>query len=157
MQPKTVNRDQIKLVGMQYIGNNENGEIPQLWESFITRAKEIGGTINNRAFYGVCECICEGPCKCGMGGDFLYIAAVEVSEFDGVPEGMVTKTIPAAKYAVFIHKGSLDGLCDTMNSIYCKWIPESKITPNQKFCFEYYDERFDNSPNSELDIYVPVK
>ncbi|HPP74677.1 MAG TPA: GyrI-like domain-containing protein [Armatimonadota bacterium] len=158
MEPKIITREEIKLIGMQYIGNNSNGEIPKLWENFLPRIEEIKNQSGECVCYGVCECLCEGECKCGCGGDFSYIAAREVSSFDDVPEGMITRTIPASKYAVFTHKGLLESLNKTFEDIYSKWIPAAGLEIAGSYDFEYYDEQFkDFAPDSELDIYVPVK
>lgn len=157
MEPKIVSLGEFKLVGMQYVGNNQNGEIPQMWGAFMHRSNEIKNIANSSVAYGYAECRCEGECKCGQGGDFLYIAALEVSNFDEIPEGMVTRTVPPSKYAVFTHKGSIETLGITFNNIFSKWLPAAGLAPNQKFGFEYFDKRFNySSEDSELDIYVPV-
>lgn len=158
MEPKIVSRNEIKLIGMQYIGANQNGEIPALWaEKFIPRADEIKNVVGELIYYGVCECACEGECKCSEGSDFYYTACREVSSFDNVPDGMITKTIPAAKYAVFTHKGPLSELNETYGKVYSEWLPASGLQIAGNYSFEYYDERFCIKNNLELDIYVPVK
>lgn len=158
MEPRIVEREEFNIIGMQYIGNNQNGEIPQLWGQWFPRVPEIKNQAGKHIFYGLCECLCEGECKCGQGGDFSYIAGIEVISLDEIPEGLVGRTIPAAKYAVFTHKGSLESLQETFGYIYGTWLPTSGYTPASTFGFELYDERFDNfSEKSELDIYVPIK
>ncbi len=158
MVPKIVMRDDIKLIGMEYFGNNANGEIPQLWGVFIPRSGEIKNAAPNGAFYGVCECKCEGECQCGNGGSFLYTAAREVTSLDAVPEGMISRTLPPAKYAVFTHRGPIATLNQTFEKIYTEWLAANNLVPNAAYGFEYYDERFkEDAPDSELDIYVPVK
>ncbi|MEN6370874.1 MAG: GyrI-like domain-containing protein [Armatimonadota bacterium] len=158
MQPKIVSRNEIKLAGIQYIGSNQNGEIPRLWdEQFLPRMNELENVVNGDVCYGLCECMCKGECKCGQGADFYYIAAMEVSNFDEIPAGMATKTVPAAKYAVFTHKGPVSKLHETFQKIYTEWIPASGVEIAGNYNFEYYGECFDNSENSLMDIYVPVK
>ncbi|MEN6521378.1 MAG: GyrI-like domain-containing protein [Armatimonadota bacterium] len=158
MEPKIVTRGEIKLIGNKYIGANLNGEIPALWDKqFLPRMSEIKNVVNGNASYGLCECMCKGECKCGQGAEFYYIAAMEVSSFDEVPDGMSTKTVPAAKYAVFTHKGPVSKLHDTFQKIYTEWIPASGLEIAGNYCFEYYGGCFDNSENSLMDIYVPLK
>lgn len=36
--------------------------------------------------------------------DFSEVIGIEVSCYDNFPEGIVAKTIPAGKYAVFTHR-----------------------------------------------------
>lgn len=158
MEHKIVERGEFKVVGMQYIGNNQNAEIAKMWGEFFPRIGEIKNNAGKHIFYGLCECLCEGECKCGAGSDFSYIAGIEVTSLDDIPEGMAGRTIPASKYAVFTHKGALETLKDTFGYIYGTWLPTSGYTPAQSIGFELYDERFDNfSEKSELDIYVPIK
>lgn len=158
MEPKIVTRDQFNVIGMQYIGNGQNGEMSKLWETFMPRMGEVKNAVNKGLAYGICECMCEGECTCGAGADFYYMACIEVANLDDIPEGMTSKTIPAAKYAVFTHRGSLETIGKTFEDIYCKWIPASGLEPNAKYGFELYDERFKCcAEDSEIDIYVPVK
>lgn len=162
MEPKFVTRDEFQVVGMECIGTNSNGEFGRLWEEFLGRMDEISNRSQECGCYGLCGCgpECEpekGICKCQESG-FSYIACVEVSDASEIPAGMVTKTIPAAKYAVFTHKGNLDKLGETYNNIYQKWLPESGCEIAGSYCFELYDSRFNSTgEDSELDIYTPVK
>ncbi|MCE5313941.1 MAG: GyrI-like domain-containing protein [Armatimonadota bacterium] len=162
MEPKFITRDEFKVVGMECIGNNQNGEFGRLWEDFMQRMGEIRNGSRQGVYYGVCGCgpECEpekGICKCGEVG-FSYMACVEVSDTDETPAGMVAKTIPAAKYAVFTHSGSLDKLKDTYNYIYQTWLKDSGCELSGSFCFELYDDRFNPAgDNSELDVYLPIK
>ena len=154
MTPKIITKDSFMVVGTEYIGKNENGEIPQMWgNDFMPRINEITNVVNPNAFYGVCTCM-----KAVEIGMFSYIAGREVSSLEDVPSRMVGKTIPANTYAVFTHVGSLAALGSTWISIYDKWLPESGYEPSGDPEFEYYDERFkDESDASELDIYIPIK
>lgn len=71
---------------------------------------------------------------------------------------MVGKVVPSSRYAVYTHKGSGESLRETYDYIYGSWLPKSGYEINGiKYDFELYDERFDNSPSSEMDIYIPIK
>lgn len=152
MEPKIVTRDTFMVVGTEYIGRNENGEIPKMWgEQFIPRIREISNGVEEGVFYGLCSCA-------GEDVGFSYIAAKEVLGLDAIPQGMVGRTIPAATYAVFTHIGSLENLNRTYEQIHQQWLPESGYERTDSYEFEYYGNRFDIlSPASELDIYFPVK
>lgn len=140
------------IVGTEYIGKNENREIPQMWgEQFFPRLPEITNGVEDGIFYGLCSCA-------GVENGFSYVAAREVSSLDNIPEGMVGKTVPTATYAVFTHIGSLEDLSKTYEQIHKQWLSNSDYEMAGNYEFEYYDERFtDFSPTSEMDIYVPVK
>jgi AraC family transcriptional regulator len=87
------------------------------------------------------------------------MAALPVSDINVVPEGMISRTIPASKYAVFTSKGPLANLSKTYNYIYGTWLPQSGCKLSQSSDFEFYDERFDpnNDEKSEVDIYIPIQ
>lgn len=154
MEPKFLTKGEFKIIGMEYVGNNKNGEIGQMWHRFIPRMGEITNRTNSDVSYGVCfpvENMKEDS-------EFSYVAGLEVDNFDQIPEGMVARTVPAGKYAVFIHKGSLDNLRSTYEYIYGSWLPKSGQEVAFQPDFEFYSERFiPDSEDCELDIYVPLK
>lgn len=154
MEPKIVTKPEFYVVGMSYVGKNEHGEIPQLWEQFNPRCTEVQST-NTQSCYGLCFDDLEGV----EAGVFEYIAAAEVSGPDAeVPSGMVLRHLPARKYAVFTHQGTLAKLHETYEYIYQTWLPQSGVQLDGKFDMEVYDEDFDiDSPDSKLYIYVAVK
>jgi len=94
------------------------------------------------------------------GQTFVYIAGLPVTELGALPEGMVSCTIPKAKYAVFTHKSHLDNLPNTINYIWGTWIPKNieKYHHTSGPDFELYDSRFNPATETgEFDIYVPVE
>jgi len=153
MEPKFVNKDAFIVVGMSYVGKNENQEIPQLWEVFNTRMKEIKSAEN--CCYGTCFGDVEGAAE----GEFEYVACVAVEGTPDIPVGMVMREIPAYKYAVFTHHGSLKTLHDTYQYIYNTWLPQSGYELDGKFDMEVYDDDFnmDDWVNSKFYIYVAIK
>jgi len=154
LKPKIVDKNEFKIVGMKYYGANKNNEISQLFNKFFSRIDEIKNRIDVRTSLGICEYV---P-KLTSESEFSYIASVEVSSLDEIPEGMVGQVVPSNKYAVFTHRGSIDTLGDTYEYIHGTWLPKSGYQPAPANDFELYDERFDPSSNeSEMDIYIPIK
>ncbi|MFC1819755.1 GyrI-like domain-containing protein [Thermodesulfobacteriota bacterium] len=155
MEPKIIIKDEFIIVGMRYYGENRNNEIPQLWDRFIPRIHEIKNHINRELSYGICY-----PTEDeSQNGEFEYIAAVEVGDLDEIPDGMVMRTVPTQKYAVFVHKGPADKIKETYGVIYGTLLPKLGYDFAKAPDFEYYDDRFDedNQETSELDIYIPIK
>lgn len=160
MKPKIVMKEAFTVVGVECTGleinlspnydQNQN-RIPALWGSFLPREKEIGNRINNAVSYGMC--IPE------ENGTFSYMACLEVSDEQDLPEGMVSRTVPASKYAVFTNKGPLSKLPELSKYIYGTWLPESGYELALIPELEVYDERFIDpiSEKSELDVYVAIK
>ena len=154
MKAKIITKDTFKVIGLRYYGENQNREITKLWDSFLPIMNRIKNRIHPSTSYGVCYPE-EDPTK----KDFEYIAAVEVSDINDIPEGMAERTIPRQTYAVFTHKGALDNLTETYQAIYAVWQPKSGYELIKAPDFEFYDERFKpNDPDhSEVDLYIPVK
>jgi len=151
MEPNIVTRGEFKVVGLRYEGKNQSGEIRQMWGEFMPRAAEIEHCVDPDVFYGVCS-------DAKDTGEFAYTAGREVSSLSDIPDGMVALTVPAAKYAVFTHKGKLETLAQTYELIYKTWLPESGYEATGELDFECYDERFNyGAEDSILDIYVAIK
>lgn len=154
MEPKIVQNESFYVIGLEYYGANKNGEIPAMWEEFISRIGEIPNQVNSSSTYGVCSPVEEMTDD----SEFSYIAGVEVSSIKEIPQGMTGKNVPANQYAVFTHKGSTELLGQTYEYIFGTWLPNSGYEPVLAPDFELYDERFDpSSEDSEMFIYIPIK
>ena len=153
MEPKIVTKPAFKAVGLSYVGKNEAGEIPQMWDEFNARWKEVKAVGND--CFGLCFSNPTGAAP----GEFEYVAACEVADDQDVPKGMVYREVPEYKYAVFTHHGKLDKLGETYGYIYNTWLPQSGLEVHpDKYDMEVYDERYiHESDESEFDIYVALK
>lgn len=135
------------VVGLEYFGNNQNGEIPAMWPVFNEREEEIPNKLPLGA-YGVCS-------DMDAQGNFSYVACVQVSEVGELPNGMVVKSVPAGKYAVFTFTEDLSKLQAFYQNIYGVWMQELGFERDNRPDYEHYDERF--MKNGEFDIYIPIK
>ena len=154
MDPKIIMKDEFTVIGLEYVGPNQNNEIGQLWDVFNRQMVDIKHLKSEHQAYGVCSPAPEGAEE----GNFCYVAGMEVTGVSDVPQGMVVKVVPAGKYVVFTHKGLLEKLRSTYEYIYGTWLPKSGFEVACQPDFEYYDERFKpGSLESEFDIYVPIK
>ncbi|MBD3362826.1 helix-turn-helix domain-containing protein [Candidatus Dojkabacteria bacterium] len=164
MKPKIITKDEFKIVGIKckttLKDNEENKTIPKMWQEFIPRMKEIENRTDHYVSYGVClnnEEIDVEDFESDT--EYEYMCAVEVENFDDIPEDMLTRTIPKQKYAVFTHRGSLSNLSKTYDYIYGTWASKSEYQLAGGDDFELYDDRFTPQfpQKSEMDIYVPIK
>ncbi|MBP7733536.1 MAG: AraC family transcriptional regulator [Caldisericia bacterium] len=158
MEPKIVVLDEFTVVGMKYIGDNKNQEIPQLWGECNKQCSEDGNCGRHANAKPGSPCL--GVCSMipGEKERFEYIVGVMVDKMEEPGEGYVLKTVPAQKYAVFTHKGSLETLKDTFSYAYSTWLPNSGYELGDGPDLEWYDERFkDFAPDSEFDIMIPIK
>jgi predicted transcriptional regulator YdeE/DNA-binding transcriptional MerR regulator len=149
-EAKIVQLDKFLVVGMPYLGKNENNEIGGLWDEFVPRIPEIrhlqpGPEVS----YGICS-----PHPSGL---IDYIAALPVTTLEDIPVGMVGKQISAQTYVVFPAYGLAD-IGPTYHMILEEWLPASGYKPVDGSDFEYYPETFNPyDPKSVVYIYFPVQ
>lgn len=165
MDYKIVEKDSFKVVGEELRVRNDNGDnlrlIPQFWidctkKGIFEQFDSMTNVVNKQ------KQVSMGMCMDFDGiNTFSYLICVEVSNFDCIPEGMVARTIPAAKYAVFTSKAESQAkmsqsIQDTWADIYGKWFPVSGYERTDGPDFELYDMRC-MWDKPETDIYIPIK
>ena len=154
MEPKLLTKPAFKAVGLSYVGKNQHDEIGQMWGRFIPRLNEPK-RINPQSSYGLCFT----NVKDAKEGEFEYVAAVEVTDDQHIPAGMVYREVPAYKYAVFTHHGKLETLGETYQYIYNTGLAQAglQIHPD-KYDMEVYTADFmPDSDDSKLYIYVAIQ
>jgi AraC family transcriptional regulator len=163
MNYKVVEKEAFKVIGKELRVRNDNGDNNRLIPEFWTKCIEEGimeqfSTMPNRINPQYIDTM--GMCMDFDGvNTFSYLICVEATNFDCIPKGMVAKTIPAAKYAVFTARGKMpEAIQKTWMDIYEKWFPVSGFERTDGPDFEFYDKRSDvNDENCEVDIYIPIK
>ena len=156
LTPVLKNMDAFQVIGMMCITTMKSNSIPKLWGEFNHRKHEIPNTTDFEGYLGICFGDSDGE----MTEDtpFNYMASAIVSSFDSIPEGMVTKSLPAAEYAVFEHRGALDNLDKTYTEIYQGWFANREYKPTGDYDFELYDARFKfGESDSIMEIWIPVQ
>lgn len=133
------------------MSHGQYGSIVALWKTFMPRRKELQNVINNE-FVAMQEYSdFNSPEK-----PFTILACVEVSDFNTVPDGMTSFTIPKGEYAVFLQKG-MDAAA-TYQRIMTEWLPSSGYQIDNRPHFQVMGQKYKNgSPDSEEDFYVPIR
>jgi AraC family transcriptional regulator len=161
MQPKFVNEAAKKIVGFgsNFISPTTEDKsgytvVRQLWTNFALRSTEV----KNRKGHGIGLVESLPDSKKSQVEEYWYLAGSEVEDFTSVPDGMVTRTAPAGRYAVFTHRGQPAKLEHTLRYIYGSWLPKSgeelREAPTLTCRTANYDP---NSDDTTTDIYIPVK
>ena len=121
--------------------------IPAQWQEF--RSLGLRETRAPRAFGVIC----------GYEGDhFEYMTALEVDDFDQVPQWLGRMRVPPQTYAVFWHEGHVSTLGSSWQIIAEEWLPNSDYVDAETPAFELYDQRFDpETGNGGAEIWFPVK
>ncbi|MCG7343496.1 GyrI-like domain-containing protein [Sporosarcina sp. ACRSL] len=85
------------------------------------------------------------------------IVGVGVSNDQHIPEGMMEYTIPAGRYAHFLHQGPESNIHQTYDGI-TEWLRNQYCDPSREIDIEYWDDRYKGeSEDSEIDLYVPLR
>ncbi|MCO7633377.1 GyrI-like domain-containing protein [Pseudomonas guariconensis] len=124
--------------------------LPRLWQRFGPHIGCVPGQ-HGLDSYGVCYH------PDGQGG-FDYLAGVEVTEAGGLPEGFSTLTLAPQRYAVFEHRGNLQGIKDTFDAIFEQWLPASGERSANAAVFERYPAGFDpTDPGAVMEVWIPLE
>lgn len=148
--------DEKKLIGIHLTMSFSDYKVVTLWKSFMPRRHEIKNNLNNELFS-------MSIYKPDFFEDFNPTAkfekwsAIEVTDFDTVPEKMETFLLKGGLYAVFNYKGS-----SSDNTIFkyilWNWLPNSEYTLDIRPHFEVLGDKFkSNEPSSEEEIWIPIK
>lgn len=156
MDYKITKKDSFTVLGVpkQFKYENAKQEIPLFWQEHYASGK--------------------GKYVCGMFGinideqmgceNFEYLIADIYNPVMDIPEGFVTKLIPAFTWAVFPCKGPMPISLQNVNTkIFSEWLPALKEYEFAAgYCIEMYDAS-DKYPNGIQDenyyseIWIPVK
>ncbi len=152
MEPEIVTRAEAKVIGVARQYQQEDLNIETLWSAFRPNVRQIKNRVGLGAF-GIYEEYHESQGSVG----FSYICSVEVTDFDDVPAGMITRIIPAHLYAVFRHRGPISYLPETLKYIWGSWLPKSDYDYVEKPDFELYAPGAQpEDPDKILFLYIPV-
>jgi len=156
VQPKIESIDEIHVAGIRGTAALDN--IFSLWKQFGEILDSIPDKHSLARTFGICEYKENFPIA-NYDMELTEVVGVEVTSYDSMSANIVTKTIPAGKFAVFTHKGSLSNILKTYQYIWGTWVLLTKETLDNRDDFELYDERFlgRDSEQSEMDIYIPIK
>jgi AraC family transcriptional regulator len=156
MEPKIKVLSEKKLVGKQIKMSLVNNKTAELWRSLMPRRKEVTNSLTTDLLslqvYKTSYFKNFSPTT-----EFKKWALIEVSDFDKVPNNMETFVLEAGQYAVFIYKGSSADK-SIFQYIYTEWLPNSEYTIDNRPHFELLGEKYkNNDPNSEEEIWIPIK
>lgn len=156
MDYKIVKKGEFAVLGVSKTFQYENAkqEVPQFWQNYY---KEGNGKYACGTFgINIDE---------QMGQEvFEYLIADAYNPTMDIPEGFITKTIPAFTWAVFPCKGSLPAALQDANiKIFSEWLPALKDYEFAAgYCIEMYEnpEKYPNGIQDEnyyCEIWIPVK
>ena len=155
LQPRIVELTRKKLVGKNLRMSLKDNRTADLWRSFMPVRTKIGNRVSPDL---ISMRVYDRPMvTVDMSQEFDKWAAAEVTDFSDVPEGMESFELEGGLYAVFDYKGS-----NTDNNIFIyifrDWLPYSEYDLDERPQFEVLGDKYrNNDPNSEEEIWIPVK
>ena len=156
MEPRIESSNEKKFAGKRLTMSFADNLTRELWQSFMPVRGEIANVVGTELYSmevyppGFFEAF-DPNIK------FEKWAAVEVTSFDNLPEGLETLTAPAGLYAVFLHRGPASEAIITYTYIFQTWLPASEYRLDNRPHFAVMGEKYKNEePDSEEEIWIPV-
>jgi AraC family transcriptional regulator len=157
MQPRIETLPEKKLIGNKIRMSFSDNKTTELWRSFMPRRKEIKNNVGLELYsieiYGSQFFDNFDPYA-----EFDKWAAVEVTDFDTIPNEMATLTSPNGLYAIFFYKGPASAAQEIYEYIFRIWLPNSDFLLDSRPHFAIMGDKYKHEdPGSEEELCVPIK
>ena len=157
-QPEIKKLEVRKLVGKSIKTSFANNQTSELWRNFMPGKDAIENTVSNDLYAVEIYDSTQFFKHYDPNKEFEKWAAIEVNNFDSVPENMETLVIPEGLYAVFAYKGKGSEATKTYQYILGTWIPNSEYELDDRPHFALMGKKYKNEdPDSEEELWFPVK
>jgi AraC family transcriptional regulator len=156
-KPQIVELPPKKLVGMSLVMSRIENKTAELWGSFMRRRNEVANRATDE--FVSMQVYPKGPGQIAdPAASFIKWAAVEVKDFDQVPDGMSAYDLQPGTYAVFDHRGPASDL-GTVEFIFTEWLPGSgEYALDDREHFEVLPPEYDpRDPNAHEKFWIPVR
>ena len=128
-----------------------------LWQTFMPRRKEITNAVGTHLYSLEVYDSPDFFTPFNATAFFTKWAAVEVTDYSAVPQGMNKLIVPAGLYAIFTHYGPNIEAAKTYNAIFETWLPASAYKLDHRPHVAVMGDRYKpNDPASEEEIWIPV-
>ena len=146
-----------KLVGKKLTMSLINNKTSDLWRSFMPYRKDIqhktDGNLYSLQVYDETYFKNFNPATI-----FEKWAAVEVKDFNTIPDEMEAFLLTGGLYAVFNYKGDTTKAPEAFRYIFTTWLPASVYALDNRPHFVLLGEKYkNNDPDFEEEIWIPVK
>jgi AraC family transcriptional regulator len=141
-------KPQFTVMGLSkmFCYNTSYQEIPKFWQEVLS--------VENPPVWGM-----YGVCIGGAEKEFEYLIADDYAPCKPVPEGCITKVIPASTWAIFPCRGPIPQVLQSVNTeIWSQWLPNNKdyrLAANMDL--EFYTPPTENPEDNYSEIWLPVE
>jgi predicted transcriptional regulator YdeE len=149
MEPKIVNQNQFKIIGLKKRFKSEKKHYDNIWKEYMIYHDKIKTNSIDNAFY----CIYFTP----DGNDIQdHIVGIAVdNNFHNPIDVLVEHIQPSSLYATF--ECTVNNIGDTYGLIFSKWINNGQYAVNDKNipCYDYYPPNT-KSAEDKVFLYIPI-
>ena len=147
-----------KLIGKKLEMSLNENKTQELWSSFMPLRKELKHAVGSDLYSLQIFSNLYNFKQIDPGATFVKWAAVEVSSFDNLPDGIEKLELEAGLYAVFIHQGTPAQAPKTFGYIFGTWLPNSEYELDARPHFELLGEKYKhNDQSSEEEVWIPIR
>jgi len=159
MKPTIIQLEAFEVMGIEARTNNAaeagpTGLIPKLWQR-VTQQHALDGILGrlDQNIYAVYT-----DYASDANGDYTLVLGAKVSPGTKPADGMVVKTVPAGRYAVFTsQRGPVAGIVvETWKQIWSHYQSPGNGRRAYRADFELYDQRASDPNNAQVDIYIGI-
>ena len=137
LNPVLEQRDAFEVAGLVTLVKDDPTVVAELWEMLARELSAIG--IQPETHCGIAWYPEEWEDR-----GFFYLAGIEIDASDVTHSALVVKTIPVARYARFVHRGSWEERWLTLDHAYHTWLPKSEYSLGVPLEIECYQRSFRN-------------
>jgi AraC family transcriptional regulator len=158
MEPKIIEIKSKKLVGAKIMNSLSEDKTGILWQRFMPQRKMIKNRVNSD-YWSVQNYNNFDPSSFTEETEFEKWAAVEVSEYAELPEGLETFDLLGGRYAVFVFHGLASEFPKALRYIFESWLPASNHQLDDRPHFEIMGSKYygPTDANSEEEVWIPIK
>ncbi|HTL48040.1 MAG TPA: GyrI-like domain-containing protein [Verrucomicrobiae bacterium] len=155
MNPTIVERETMKFAGLSTLirsssnTRNDMTNVPSLWQELKPLISDLHSRVGTERYALIVGDLAERV------GESYYHALVQVRDFEGLSESLVTFELPKGRRAMFTHKGPPETAGDTIIEMLRNWLPASQESISKNFELFIFHSGYDrNDPEGEFECCV---
>jgi AraC family transcriptional regulator len=157
MEPRIETLTEKKFNGKRLTMSFTKNKTFELWSGFMPKRKEIRNSIGTE-LYSIEVYAPNYFDNFNPDAEFEKWAAVEVTDFQVIPDNLKSITSPEGLYAVFVHKGPASEGPKTYQYIFATWLPNSDYSLDNRPHFAIMGEKYKSEDkDSEEELWIPIK
>ncbi len=157
-EPKILDFPEIRTVGSRVRMSFVNDSTSKLWRGFRQVTSKIVGRNGGESYSVKVYDASYSFASFDPAAEFDKWAAVAVNGVADIPDGMESLTVPAGRYAEFIHVGPAMAAPKTFGYIFGEWLPASEFELDRRPHFEIPPEDYDPFGGDATErVLIPIR